>query len=145
MARRSGPEGRQDDRHDRIVALEDSHQSGIETAGFVIVGGGGEFVVEAEGVEESAQPGVVVGAEAVMRAERVGDLRQRLAEEGDQHRLVRDVVRHLAQAVHVVAERQQLRRQTGHFRKGVADPGGAGDLSERADMGQAGGTVAGLE
>jgi hypothetical protein len=76
-----------------------------------------------------------MGAEAVMRAEWVGDLCQRLAEEGDQHRLVRDVVRHLAQAVHVVAEGQQLRRQTGDFRESVADPGGAGDLSECADMG----------
>ena len=35
--------------------------------------------------------------------------------------------------------------QAGEFGERAADPGGAGDLAERADMRQAGGAIAGLE
>ena len=104
------PQGRQDGRHDRVVAFQDTHQGGVEAAGLVVFGGGGELVLETERIQERAQPGVVVRAEAVMGAERVGNLRQRLAEVRRQQLLVRDIVRHLAETVHVVAERQQLRR-----------------------------------
>jgi hypothetical protein len=44
-----------------------------------------------------------------MRAERIGHLRQRLAEMLRQQLLVRHVVRHLAQAVHIVGEGEQPR------------------------------------
>ena len=139
------PERRQDHRHHLVVAFQHADQRRIEPAGGVIFGGRGEFVLEAERVQERAQPRVVVRAEALVRAERVGDAGQRLAEVLRQQVAVRHVVRHLAQPVHVVAERDQPRRQAGELGEGVAHPGGARDLAERADMRQAGRAVAGLE
>ena len=63
------------------------------------------------------------------------------------HLLVGDVARHFAQAVHVVGEADQPRRDLvlGEHAEGVAHHGGAGDLAEGADMRQARGTVASLE
>ena len=55
------------------------------------------------------------------------------------------VVGHLAQPVHVVAERDQPRRQAGEFGERVAHPDRARHLAEGADMRQAGRAVAGLE
>ena len=82
-----------------------------------------------------------------MGAERIGHPGQRLAEILLEQRLVRHIVRHLAQAVHVVGERQQPRLDlvAGQDAKSVTDHGGAGDLAEGADMRQAGRAVAGLE
>ena len=76
-----------------------------------------------------------------MGAERIGHLGQRLAEILRQHLLVRHVVRHLAQAVHVVGERDQpgLDLVVGENAEGVTHHGGARDLAEGADMRQAGG------
>ncbi len=62
-----------------------------------------------------------------------------------QHLPVRHVVRHLAQPVHVVAERQQARRLAGQHRIGVPHPAGPRHLAERADMRQAGRAIPGLE
>ena len=64
-----------------------------------------------------------------------------------QHLLVRHVVGHLAQPVHVVGEGDQpgLDLVVGEHAEGVAHHGGARDLAEGADMRQAGGAVAGLE
>ena len=59
-----GAEGGQDDLDHLVVAFQHAHQGGVEAAGGVVLGGGGELVLEAEGVQEGAQPGVVVGAEA---------------------------------------------------------------------------------
>ena len=63
------------------------------------------------------------------------------------HVVVGHVVRHLAQPVHVVGERDQPRLDlvVGEHAEGMAHHGGARDLAERADMRQAGGAVAGLE
>ena len=64
-----------------------------------------------------------------------------------QHLRVRDALRHLAQAVHVVGEGDQARgpvvaRQGA---KGVAHHGGAGDLAEGAHVRQARRAIAGLQ
>ncbi len=98
-------------------------------------------------VEEGAQPRIVVLAEACMGAERVGHLGERLAEMLRQQLLVRHVVRHFAQAIHVVGERDQPRldRVAGQHAEGVAHHGGARHLAEGADMRQARGAVAGFE
>ena len=99
-------------------------------------------------IEERAQARVVGGAERrVFVRERIRHARQRLAEIGRQHLLVGDVVRHLAQAVHVVGEGEQpgLDLVLGQHAKGMAHHGGARDLAEGADMRQARRTVAGLE
>ncbi len=138
---------RQHDRHHLLQPLQHAQQRGVEPARGVILGRGREFVVEAELVEERAQPRIVVRAETVMAAERIGHLGQRLAEMLGQELLVRHVVRHLAQAVHVVGEGEQARLDLvlGQHAEGVAHHGGARDLAEGADMRQAGRAVAGLE
>ena len=119
--------------------LQHLEQRGVEAAGGVALGRREELVVEAEGVEKGLQPRIVVLAEARMVAEGVRHLGQRLAEMLRQHLLVGDVVRHFAQAVHVVGEADQPRRDLvlGQHAEGVAHEGGAGDLAEGADMGQA--------
>ena len=127
--------------------LEHLEQRLVEASRGVALGGGQELVVEAERVEEGPQPRIVVVAEAWMIAERVGNLRERLAEMLGHHLLVGDVAGHFAQAVHVVGEADQPRRDLvlGEHAEGVAHHGGAGDLAEGADMRQARGTVTSLE
>ena len=122
-------------------------QRRVEAPAGVALGGRQEFVVEAERVEKCLQPRIVVVAEAFMLAERVGHLRQRLAEMLGQHLLVRDVVGHLTQAVHVVGEADQPCRDLvlGEDAEGVTHHGGARNLAERADMRQSRWPVAGLE
>ncbi len=92
-----------------------------------------------------AEHGIVVRGEAVVGAERVGHLCQRLAEMGGEHRLVRDVVGDLAEPVHVIAERDEAGRQAGQFLISVADHGGAKHFVEGADVGQARGAIASFE
>jgi hypothetical protein len=53
----------QHDRHDGVEPLEHLEQRRIEAPGQVIVGRRGEFVFEAEAVEERAQPRIVSRAE----------------------------------------------------------------------------------
>ena len=141
------PERRQDHVANRVVMLKHLEQRLVEAPAGVAFGGGEELVVEAERVEERTQPRIVVVTEARMIAEGVGDLRERLAEMLSHHLLVGDVARHFAQAVHVVGEADQPRRDLvlGEHAEGVAHHGGAGDLAEGADMRQARGAVASLE
>ena len=143
-----GAERRQDDVHHLVVHLEHPHQRRVELACLVALGGRQEFVLEAEAVQEPAQARVVVRGEArILVAERIGDGRQRLADVRGQHLLVRHVVRHLAQAVHVVGEADEARLATtfGQHLEGMADHARARDLAEGADVRQAGRAVAGLE
>ncbi len=138
----------QHDLHDLVVAGEHAQQRLVETAGSVVIGRGGELVGKAEAVEEGPQPRVVGGAEArILVAEGVRHAGERLAEEARHHLLVGDVGRYLAEAVHVVGEGEQAGRHlvARQQAEGGAHHGGAGDLAEGADMGQAGGAVAGLE
>ena len=107
------PQGGQDGGDDLVMALGHAQQRGVEAAGRVVVRAGRELVLEAEAVQEGAQPGVVVGAEAGVGAEGVGHAGQRLADEAGQHLPVGHVVRHLAQPVHVVAEGEQAGGQAG--------------------------------
>ncbi len=138
-------QGRQHHFHDLGVVAQHFQQGRIEPARHVPIGRGLKFVFEAEGIEEAAQHRVVVMAEAFMRAERIRHLGQRLAEMLRQHLLVRHVGRHLAQAIHVVGEGEQPRRNVAQPLKGAPHHGGAHDLAEGADMRQAGWAIAGLE
>ena len=119
--------------------LKHLEQRLVEAPAGVAFGRREELVFEAERVEEGTQPRIVVVAEARMIAERIGDLRERLAEMFGHHVLVGDVARHFAQAVHVVGEADQPRRDLvlGEHAEGVPHHGGAGDLAEGADMRQA--------
>ena len=131
------PEGRQHHVLHRVVVAQHLQQRRVEAARGVPVGGRLEFVLETEGVEEAAQARVVVVPEALVRAEGIGDLRQRLAEMLGHHLLVGDVVRHLAQAVHVVGEAEEARRHVGETLEGLTHHGRARHLAEGADVRQA--------
>ncbi len=77
-------------------------QGRIEPSRRVAGRGRHELVVEAELVEEGAQPRVIVLGETWMRAEWVRHLGKRPADMLFQHRFVGYVVGDLAQSVHVV-------------------------------------------
>ncbi len=132
-------------RHHFVVVFEDVDQPLVEAPADVPVGRALELVIEAEPVEESAQHGVVVVAEALELAEGIGNAGQRHAQILAQHLRVRHVVRHLAQSVHVVGKGEEAGRQIGHAPEGLAHHGGAHHLAERADMGQARGAISGFE
>ena len=141
-------ERRQHHLHDVVVALGRLEQRGVEPARLVIFRGAGEFVFEAERVEEAAQHGVVMRGEAVViAAERVRHRRKRHVEVGLKRRPVRHVVGNFAHAVHVVGKADQPRLDlvAGQHAEGVPHHGGARHFTEGADMRQAGGAVAGLE
>ena len=140
-------EARQHDRHHLLIGREHREQRLVEGAGAVDLGGALELVGEAEAVEEATEPRIVVGAEAVVLAEGVGNSGQRLVEMPRHHLLVGDVVGHLAEPVHVVGEADQAgwHRIFGEDPERGSHHGGAGDLAEGADMRQPRWAVAGLE
>ena len=145
-----GALGAQRGQHDRLQILEPRQhmqQRGVEAAGLVILRRGGEFVIEAEAVEEGPQHRVVVVGEALELAEGIGDLGERLAQMRDQQLLVGDIVGDLAQSVHIVREGEQARGDAALRQdlECMAHHGGAGHLAEGADMGQARGAIARLE
>ena len=80
-----------------------------------------------------------------MCAERVGDRRQRLADMACQHCLIGQVVRYLAQPVHIVGKGKQAGRQVRQTLESPPDHRRAHHFAEGADMRQAGGAIAGLE
>ena len=132
-------EARQHDRHHLVVGGEHLQQRRVEAAGPVVVGGARELVGETEVIEKAAEPRIVVAAETVVLAEGIGDAGERLVEMGADHLLVGDVVGNLAQAVEVVGETEHAGRHPvlGEDAKRGPHHGRAGDLAERADMGQA--------
>ena len=138
---------RQHDLHHRVIAREQAQERLVEAARAVVMGRGGEFIVEAEGVEKGAKPRIVVRPEALMRPERVRDLCERLPEMLSDELFVGDVVGDLAQPVHVVGEGDELRRDLafGQNLEGAAHHRGARHFSESADMRQARGAVARFE
>jgi hypothetical protein len=140
-------QGRQHHLLDSVETGQGRQQGLVELAALVALGRRDELVLEAEAVEEGAQAGVVVGAEAVMGAERVADHGQWLAQVFDQRLLVLDVVGNLAQAVHVVAEGDQARGDcvVDQGAEGVAHHGRARHFAEGAQVRQARRTVAGLQ
>ena len=140
-----GPEGGKHHLHHRIVMPEHGKKRCVEQAALVALGRALELVLEAEFVEEGAEPRVVVGAEAREGAEGIGHGSERFAEMLRQHLPVRHVVGHFAQAVHVVGEGEEPARQVRKPPEGLAHHRGARDLGEGADVRQARGTVAGLE
>ena len=126
---------------------QDVEERGVEAARPIVVCRRSEFVVEAELIEKCAQPCVVVRAKTCMRTERVWNLGQRLAKMGGDKLLVRNIVRHLAKAVHVVRKRDEAGFDPvlGQDPQRMAHHARAGDLPKSSDMRQAGRPVAGLE
>ena len=139
------PQRRQDDVGHGLVVLQHLQQRLVEAARVIALGGRDKFVVKAELIEKLPQPGIVVVAEALVRAEGIGNLGQGLAHVLGQHLLLRHVVGHAAQTVHVVGEGIQEARPVAEFGKSAAHHGGAGDLAEGADVRQSRRAVAGFE
>ena len=136
----------QHDVHDLVEPAQHVLQRLVEMPALIALGRADELILEAKAVEEAAQLRVVVRGEAVMRAERIGDAAERLAQMLGQHGVIGHIVGHLAQAVHIVAERHQAGgRAAGERFVGLPDPGGALHFLKGADMRQAGGAVTGLE
>ena len=73
-------ERRQHHAHDRVPAAEHLADHLVEAARRVAIGRGQELVIEPEPVEEMAKHRIIVRGEALVGAERVGDLGQGLAE-----------------------------------------------------------------
>eukprot|EP01136_Pigoraptor_vietnamica_P045843 Opistho-1_new@24326 len=140
-----GTQRRQHHVHDALIAAQDKAKRIVERPVGIIVGRGDELVVKAEAVEKLAQLRVIVVSEAFVLLERIGHLGQRLAQILRQHLLVRHIVRHLAQAVHVVAERDQPGGRVRQRLERAAHHRRAQHFVERADMRQARRAVAGLE
>ena len=135
----------QHDLHDRVVTLGRQPQRVVELARLVELGRADELVFEAEGVQEAAQHGVVVVAEAGIFTEGIGHRGQRLLQVLPQHLGVRNVVRDLPHPVQVVGKTEQARGDIADKFEGAADHRGPRDLAEGADMRQARGPVTGLE
>ncbi len=138
-------QGGQHHGHDLVIVIEHVDQARIQPAAHIPVGRALEFVVEAEAIEKAAQHGVVMRAEALELAEGIGNTGQRLAQILAQHGRIGHVVRHLAQAIHVVGKGEEPRRQIGHAPERLAHHGRAHHLAECPDMRQARGAIAGLE
>ena len=144
-------QGRQHDRHDRVVMAQHVLQRLVEPARIIALGSRDEFVIEPELVKEFAQFGVVVMGEAFVPVERIGNAAERVADMRRQQSLVGHVVGHLAQPVHVIRKRHQPRRpgRSGfigaqHFIR-PADQCGAQHFLERADVRQARRAIPGFE
>jgi hypothetical protein len=106
------PLGSQRGQHDvahLFVIGEDGQERCVEAAALVAFGRAQEFVFEAEAVEEGPEARIVVGAVAVMRAERIGDRRERLAQMARNMSWLGTLPGHFAQAVHVVGKGNQPR------------------------------------
>ena len=136
--------------HDRLhllEALEHAQQRRVETPGSDKFRSKTEFVVEAEAVEKGRSRALLCAAKLGYSPNGSGTCGQRLAEMGCDQVAVGDVVRDLAQAVHVVGKGDQPRldRIVGQHAKGVAHHGRARDFAERAEMRQARRSVTGLE
>ncbi len=114
-------QGGHHDLHQRVVALAGAQERRVELARPVEVGGRDELVFEAERVEEAAQHRVVVVAEALELAERVGDRGQRALQVLAQHGAVGHVVGHLAHPVHIVREADEAGRDVRDRLEGAPD------------------------
>ena len=140
------PQGRQHDRHHVVESLQNPNEGIIESTGTVHLRRAHELVVEAELVEERAEHRVIVFPETcVFRIEGVGGPGQGFAEMACHHLPVRDVLRHLAQAIHVVRIGKEARRDIRQQRESMAHHAGPGDFTEGSDMGQARWSVSGFE
>ena len=139
------PECRQDHFQHLGMVFRHSQQRRIKLARTIVIGRRREFVLKAKSIQKGAQPRIIMVPEAFMCAERVRDRRDRPADMPGQHFLIRHIIRHLAQPIHVIAEGDQARRQARELRKGLADPACARHFAESADMRQAGRAIAGFK
>ena len=135
-------ECRQDHVQDLGVVFRHPQQCRIKLAGTVVIGRRCEFVLKAESIQKGAQPRVIMVPEAFMCAEGIRNGRDWPPDMPGQHLLIRHIIRHLAQPIHVIAEGDQARRQARELREGMPDPACARHFAKGADMRQAGRAIA---
>ena len=95
-------------------------QTIIEPPRGVAVGRADEFILKAEAVKEGLQAGIIVRTKGGVRSERVAHRCQRQAKIGLHRFAIRDVVRHLAKAVHIIRETDKPGLRTSHHLESVA-------------------------
>ncbi len=135
----------QHDLHDRLVPFRRAAKDIIKPARAIEVGRRIELVLKTERIQEPAQHGVVMIAETVVLAERIGHARQGPLLVFLQHVLLRHVLGHLAHPVQIVRKTDQPRRNVADDLERPADHRGAAHLAKGADMGQTRRAIAGLE
>ena len=141
-----GAQRREHDVEDVLIVAEDVSQRLVECARLIALGRAHELVLKAETVEKLAQHRIVMMRKTFILGERIGDSGQRLAEIFAQHVAVWYIVGNLAEAIHIVAERDQPRRRAAGQRLiGAADHRRTQHFVEGADMRQSRGAIARLE
>ena len=135
----------QHDGHDIVIPFGRTEQRLVEPARAIEFRGRDELVLEPERVEETAQHRVVVVTEAVMGAERIGHLGQRLLQMLAQRVCVGQRAGNLAHPVQIVRKADQPCGDVRDHLERAADHRGARYLAECSDMRQATGAIAGLE
>ena len=139
------PECRQDHFQHPGMVFRHAEQGRIKAPGAVVIRRRSEFIFKAESIQKGAQPRVIMVPEAFMRTEGIRNGRDGPPDMPRQHVLIRHIIRHLAQPIHVIAEGDQARRQARELREGMADPACARHFAKGADMRQAGRAIAGFE
>ena len=139
------PQCRQHDVHDGVIAGQKRTQTIIKLARLVTVGGTDEFIFKPERIQKGLQPGIVVRTKRCMRSKRVFHSCQRHAQIGAQHLAIGDIVRHLAQPVHIVGKTQKAGFRTGQHFIGMAYHRGTHHFAKGADMRQTGRPVSGFK
>ncbi len=135
----------QHDIHDLIIFLGSPQQDLVELAGAIEFRGRYEFIFEPECVQKSAQHGVVMVPKAFELAEWIRHRGQRALQMLLEDLGVGHIARDLAHPVQIVGKADQLGWYVRDFLKGATDHAGAGHFAKGANMGQAGGAIAGLE
>ena len=88
-------------------------------------------------VEKNLQPRIIMSGKAFMGAKGVGHSGQRLLQMRLQHVLVGNIIRHFAQAIHIIGDANQLGGSPGQRFKCPTHHGGASHFAKRANMRQA--------
>ena len=135
----------QHDFHDCVIALGGKAKGRIKFARSIEFGRRDKLVLEPESIEEPAQHGVVMVAEALVFTEGIGNRGQRLLHVGQKHIAVRHVVGNFAHPIKVVRETNQPRRDIRDHLKGTADHRRAEHFAKGANMRQARRAVARLK
>lgn len=120
-----------------FVKLQHFQKPFILPAGFITLGRRHKLVIEPERIQKGPQTGIVMMCKTFMGSERVRHRRQRQPNIFSQHVLVRHIVRHLAQTVHIIGKTDELRRNVRRQTpEGMAHHRGPTHFPECSDMRQ---------
>src|SRR4029077_8679549 len=129
-------QSRRNDRGDLAMLGEDKFQRVVEASARVHLGSAHQLVLDFYRREKLAEQAYhVLGETRVTLAERIGNLRYRLAQVLGSRFAIRNVLGHFAEPVHVIDKNNQPRRPRRlEIRKRSTHIGGAHDFAHRAEM-----------